>query len=240
MSLRCVLFRFGFLSLVSVILTLSLKYLLAAGTSSLNLRQFSERQSVVFRLQVLVWSNRLLGLPALVFVLMLAFVSARLRVQSASYLLPLLHIILSCIILTRLWSLNWKTKGTSAQAPATAAVADRSQNHAQMHAVMPGAAATAAAAPTTAGSRGMLTMRPERAGSVGPGGGVDRMTSFRFPAGVGPTSVGVPPLLGSTAQLGSFNTNNRGRAMTGSATGHARKPSVSSSSLSHNDHDADP
>lgn len=221
---------------VSFIFTLSLKSLLAAGTTSLNLKQFSERQSVVFRLQVLLWSNRLLGVPALVFVLLLAFVNSRMRVQSASYLLPLLHIILSCIMITRLWSLNWKTKAPAAQS--AAAVADRAHN-------LAGVVPSAVAPP--AGSRVLASSRPERASAVA--SALDRMhglTSFRFPQGLGldrpavapVASGGVagPPLLGSTAQLGSFNTHNR-RVMTGSATRHAQKPSISTSSLSQHQHD---
>lgn len=209
---------------------------------------------MVFRLQVLLWSNRLLGLPALVFVLLIAFVDSRVRVQSASYLLPLLHIILSCIMITRLWSLNWKTKVPAQSSATTAAVADRSQNP-TMHGVLPPSAATAAgSAAAPMGSRALLSSRPERAGSVG-ANALDRMhglTSFRFPQGLGldraavaatataaGAAAGSPPLLGSTVQLGSFNTHNR-RVMTGSATGHARKPSISSSSLSHHEHDAYP
>jgi hypothetical protein len=100
----------------SFLFSLSLRSLLAAGTSALNAKQLAERQSVLYRLQLLLWSNRVTVLLALFITVILAGWtrdtnsddSGGARVWGSPYALPILQMLLCCILLTRLWSLNWR------------------------------------------------------------------------------------------------------------------------------------
>jgi hypothetical protein len=106
----------------SRVFTISLKSLISAGTQSLNLKQFSERKSVLYRLQVLIWTNRVCGGLGAVGTIML-IASDSFRQTTGAYILPLLAFQMDLILLSRLWSLNWRVKQ---QAPSGAAVGQSS------------------------------------------------------------------------------------------------------------------
>jgi hypothetical protein len=72
---------------------------------------------VLYRLQVLIWSNRISGVCALIITILLAAIE-QVRREGAAYLLPILSMLITTIILLRLWSLNWNVKGAPAANPA--------------------------------------------------------------------------------------------------------------------------
>jgi hypothetical protein len=114
LAMACALLHLG---LFASIFSVSLRALLAAGTAGLNPKQLSERQSVLHRLQVLLWSSRVAVWPALVGALLMAFWS-EFRARAAPYVLPCVHMLVCIVLLCRLWSLNWRVKA----APAAVAV----------------------------------------------------------------------------------------------------------------------
>jgi len=220
---------------------MSLQSLLSAGTSSLNARQLYERQSVIRRLRVLLWSNRMMGGPAMVLVLLIAL-SPSVRRSAAAYVLPILPVFMTIMQASRLWSLNWRVRAAAA-APApperTASVMG------MLGAVVPGTGTTGA------GMRGSMfhTSAPlVRQTSIGGAAGAldspfDRaaggLGSFKFPppgqnggggGGVAPLSSGpgapLAPLRLNGAGAGS------GRPSVANRSRHHRGPSASVSCFS--------
>lgn len=69
------------------------------------------------RLRMLVWSNRIGGGLGFGVTIALAF-SEDVRTSAGAYLLPCISMFFTFIVMTRLWSLNWRVGGSSGNSAA--------------------------------------------------------------------------------------------------------------------------